>query len=309
LYEVEYIRTSEDVARISRRRERIRAAVGLGVLALLLVGVYGLGKWFSVKPSEFAVTDTTGVDTSMVIGIPNAPLSAADSLVADGSRLSDQGVYDRALMLLDSAVRMDSTNAVAFASRGDTRLRVGDVPAATNDFARVVRLSPRLPYGYLGLSEAQLAAGDSMDAILTLRTGYALVEPYDRDTLGTRLRDLGSRPVDRSIEVRGYTGSRSDAVWLRRITTELDRSGYPLAQPWVPARNNTAEVRYFRDSRLAAADTVRAVVQRSLDAQNIPVRIALVKADSLRFSVPPGSITIWLPPMEPARRPAARPPR
>ncbi|HEX2205027.1 MAG TPA: hypothetical protein VHG91_17080 [Longimicrobium sp.] len=302
--ELAYIRASVAADARRRRTRWVQAAswslaVASLFLAALVVSNEPVRRWFGLAP------------------IPSGPAIVADSLpavraalVADADRLSDQGVYDRALVLLDSAVALDSTSAEIFVSRGYTRLRSGDAAWAGQDFDRAVALDPRAPEGYVGQAETKLANADTAGAIVTLRTAYALVAvPEQQSALAQRLQELGTRPVDRSIEVLGYTGSRSDSVWLRDVAQELDRAGYPLARPWTPARNTVAQVRYFRDDRRAVADSVAAAVQRSLDRQAIPIRIQVVQRDSLRYRAPAGSVTVWLPPMEPRRAGTAGEPK
>lgn len=292
--ETAYVLASDTAANRARRRG-LRNAMMLGVgmvIGMIALVLFLKGPQWN-GPRSF--------------GPPPEDSAAVSALVSDGGRLSDQGVYDGALVLLDSAARIDSTSAPVFVTRGNVNLRAGDARSAAADFTRAVELDPRSPAGYLGRAEVALAAGDSMGAITTLRTAYALVEaPSERGALAGRLQELGSRPVDRSVVVLGYSGSRSDSLWLRRIGAELDRVGYPLSRPWTLARNTMSQVRYFRDSRREVADSVAAVVQRSLDAQGIPVRVTVIQMDSLRYKAPPGSVTIWLPPMEPVRRRGSR---
>jgi tetratricopeptide (TPR) repeat protein len=285
--EAEYIKASAAGA----RADRVRLAAGVTVVAWGLLGV--LLQFTS--PSQWSFWRSN----------PPPDTAARSALVADARRLSDQGVYGPALILLDSAVRLDSLGFDASVARGNTRLRAGQVTGASQDFTRVANFFPRLPDGYVGLADVQLARGDTAAAITLLRTAYALVDsPVDRDSLSDRLRAVGSRPVDRSVEVLGYAASPGDSLWLRSISRELERIGYPLSRPWTPTRNNAPRVRFFRDSRGEAADSICAAIQRNLLRRGIPMQMWLVKADSSLHRVPPGSITISLPS---ARVPGSRP--
>jgi Mrp family chromosome partitioning ATPase/tetratricopeptide (TPR) repeat protein len=260
----------------SRRPSRIAAVVvGVGALAAV-TGVWRI----AARPAD-----------PFAIDRPQA------ALVEDARRLSSQGVYASALLLLDSAVQLDTTSAPVLVERGETRLRAGDEEGAARDLDRAVALNPRSARAYLSRAELHLGAADTGAAITTLRTAYAFVEDTaGRGSIVARLLDLHSRPVAPGTVVLGYAGAPRDSAVLAALARTLDRAGFPLQRPWIPANNTTAQVRYFRDDRRALADTVAAVVQGALDVIGVRVTMQPTRVDSLRYRNPPtGGVLVWLP--------------
>jgi adenylate cyclase len=84
------------------------------------------------------------------------------------------GDLDRAEMLIDRALSLDSNNAWAWSRKGFILIDRGKTEEATHCFERALRLSPLDPFSfnsYLGLGMASFAAGDADKAIEWTRRG------------------------------------------------------------------------------------------------------------------------------------------
>jgi tetratricopeptide (TPR) repeat protein len=118
------------------------------------------------------------LEASSVPRTPDAPARTLAAVLAQALLLTRDDQADRALALLDEAVRLAGESDLLLMERGAWRFRIGRTEAAILDFARAAALNPRLLTAHLNLGVALGTTGRYPEAADALKRAL-LIDPYN----------------------------------------------------------------------------------------------------------------------------------
>jgi tetratricopeptide (TPR) repeat protein len=232
-----------------------------------------------------------------------------DAYLARGAVHLHRDDVTAALADFDTAVRLNDTNPVAHASRGNVLERMKRDTEAAAAYSRALELNPDFAdaaFARAALYQRQERLAEAVSDF-TRVTALTTASPGTQLAARSRLEQLGKVAAARSRRTRVYLhiSSEQDRAVAAGLAEALDSKAFDVQGVELMHRSSRADVRYFFQEDEGAAEDVRLSVERLIAARGYNVRFES-RLLATEAPVKPGTLEVWLPPLSAQAQPAPK---
>ncbi|PPD02660.1 MAG: hypothetical protein CTY29_12285 [Methylobacter sp.] len=176
------------------------------------------------------------------------------------------GNLQKTLDYINQALKIDSTSAVNWSSKGYTLLKLGQLPEAINALETATSLDPQFANAWINLGEAQMRSNNLGKAIMFLEKAISLAPSALDAHLFLAQSYLGSRQVEKA---------RTHANVLLKAQPEMLQALTILTLTELMVNNNAAALTNYRkiqskNPQVAQTIKAKAISQGLPGAQKLP---------------------------------------